>query len=70
MAEIIYRISSSNDKTVEHKIIISNNDAETVVHSMLSLLRYEWQEEAIEKALRDYLPSWCLPAKPWHLQSS
>ena len=55
MAEIIYRISSSNDKTVEHKIIISNNDAETVVHSMVSLLRYEWQEEAIEKALRDYL---------------
>ena len=55
MTEIIYRMSSSNDEVVEHKIIIAKNDAETVVRSMVSLLRYEWQEEAIENALRDYL---------------
>ena len=54
MTEITYR-TESNGIIVEHKAILRTESIHDVILGTMHILRAEWQEEAIEKALRDYL---------------
>ena len=54
MTEITYR-TESNNIIIEHKAILQTENINDVILGTMHILRAEWQEEAIVKALLDYL---------------
>ena len=54
MAEVIYRFESEQN-IIEHKVTLNENNLSSIIPAIITILRAEWQEEAIEQALRQYL---------------
>jgi len=54
MAEVIYRFESERN-IIEHKVTLTENNLSTIIFAIITTLRAEWQEEAIEQALKEYL---------------
>jgi len=54
MAEVVYRFESE-ENIIEHKVTFTENDLNRIIPAIITILRAEWQEEAIEQAFREYL---------------
>ena len=54
MAEVIYRIKI-NRNIIEHRAKLTENHLNEIIPATITVLRAEWQEEAIEQALKEYL---------------
>lgn len=54
MIELIYRISN-NVRTIEHKTTLPEDNLNVIMSGIITILRAEWQEEAIEQVLTELL---------------
>lgn len=54
MTEVIYRFDSEGN-VIEHKVTLTENNLNRITPAIITMLRAEWQEEAIEQAFSEHL---------------
>lgn len=54
MTEVIYRFES-NKNIIEHRVRLTENNLNIIIPAIITILRAEWQEDAIEQAFREHL---------------